>query len=223
MNETRYTLRTLETMLSEQGKNAIYPCIMDLVEHGLVLTRFSTDEFSPNLQDITQYLAAWSRHTGLSEEESREWLIDYSISIGSSLSKRTPAAVRHSTKSILKYIYRSSIPFYCQCDKNSFKAHCSGDCPVYTEMQTNLSTKAGELLYTMPVLRVQTTVFEPVLPLKEAYREQFDTALRIAHEEAQKGTNLRGIVAILNNRGLKTRTGRQWKDAILRNELKRIL
>ena len=221
-NETRYTLRILETMPGEQSKNAIYPCIRDLLEHGLVLTRFSADEFPPNLQDITHYLAAWSKHAGLSEEESREWLIDYCISICSSLSTRTPAAVRHSTKSILKYIYRASIPFYCQCDKNSFKAHCSGDCPVYTEMQTNLSTKAGELLYTRPVSNAQTTIFEPVLPLKEAYREQFDTALRIAHEEAQKGTNLRDIVAILNNCGLKTRTGRQWKDAILRNELKRI-
>ena len=93
----------LETILGDRGKNTFYPCIWDLVEHGLDLARFSADEIKSQRQDITQYLAAWSRHTGLSEEESSSWLIDYCIGRLSSLSTRSPAAIRHNTKSNLRY------------------------------------------------------------------------------------------------------------------------
>ena len=221
-NEIRSFLNTLEIMLDEQGKNAIYPCIRDLTEQCLDLALFSSAEIPPNLQDITHYLAAWSRHTGLSEEESRDWLIDYCITMGSSLTTKTPAAIRHSTKSILKYVYRSSVPFLCQCANNRFHAQCSSECPVYDDMQTNLRVKADELSHPRQVSRAQATLIEPTLSLKEVYREQFNTALGIILDEGQKGTNIKDILAILNERGLKTRTGRKWQDAILRHELKNL-
>ena len=70
-------LSRLETMLGEPRKATIYPCIRDLVEHGIDLARFSAGEIKPQRQDVTQYVAAWSRHAGLGEEETRDWLIDY--------------------------------------------------------------------------------------------------------------------------------------------------
>lgn len=215
-------LSILDTLLGGRYKDTIYPCIRDLVEHGLDLARFSADEIKPQHQDITQYLAAWSRHAGLSEEESSIWLIDYCISMLSSLTTRSPAAIRHSTKSNLRYIYRSAVPFLCQCANNRFRAQCSSDCLVYADMQANLCAKASEVSGPRPVSRPLVPLIEPVLPVKEFYLEQFHTGLRLALDEVQKGTKMQGIVVLLNERGLKTRTGRKWGYAILRNELQKL-
>jgi hypothetical protein len=162
-------LSILDTMLGDRGTDTIYPCIRDLVEHGLDLARFSAGEITPQRQDITQYLAAWSRHAGLSEEESCGWLIDYCTIMLSSLSPRSPAAIRHSTKSNLRYIYRSAVPFLCQCANNRFRAQCSSDCPVYADMQANLRAQASEALHPRPVDRPPAPLVEPVLPVKEVY------------------------------------------------------
>ena len=66
-NGGRPFLSILDTMLGDRGTDTIYPCIRDLVEHGFDLARFSAGEITPQHQDITQYLAAWSRHAGLSK------------------------------------------------------------------------------------------------------------------------------------------------------------
>ena len=218
-NEGRSFLNVLDTMLGDRGKDTLYPCIRDLVEHGLDLARFAAGETTPQRQDITQYLAAWSRHAGLSEEEASAWLVDYCVALLASLSRRTPATLRHSTKSNLRYIYRSAVPFLCHCANNPFRAHCRPDCPVYADMQAKLRAKASELAQPRPVARPLAPVIEPVRPVKAVYLEQFQTGLRLALDEVRKGTKMRRIVEILKERGLKTRTGREWKYAILRNEL----
>jgi hypothetical protein len=138
-----------------------------LVENGLGLARFSAGEIAPQRQDITQYMAAWSRHAGLSEEESCGWLIDYCTIMLSSISPRSPAAIRHSTKSNLRYIYRSAVPFFCPCVNNRFRAQCSSDCPVYADMQAKIRAKASEVLTPRPVTRPQPPLHEPALPVKE--------------------------------------------------------
>ena len=212
----------LNTLLGDRGKDTIYPCIRDLVENGLGLARFSAGEIAPQRQDITQYMAAWSRHAGLSEEESCGWLIDYCTIMLLSISPRSPAAIRHSTKSNLRYIYRSAVPFLCQCANNRFRAQCSSDCPVYADMQAKLRAKASEVLNPRPLASPQSPLPEPALPVKEVYREQFHAGLRFALDEVQKGTKMRRIVELLNERGLKTRTGRKWQYVILRNELKNL-
>jgi len=89
-------------------------------------------------------------------------------------------------------------------------------------MQAKLRARANETLHPRPVPTPQAAVIEPVLPVKEVYQQQFQTGLRLAIDEVQKGTNLRGIVEFLNERGLKTRTGRPWKYEILLNELRNI-
>lgn len=216
LNEGRPFLNLLNTLLSDRGKDTLYLCILDLVEHGLDLARFAAGERPPQRQDITQYLAAWSRHAGLSEEESSAWLIDYCITLLTRLSRRTPAAVRHSTKSNLRYIYRSAVPFLCHGANGPFRAHCCPECPVYADMQAKREAKAIELAH--PRVRPPTPVIV-LLPVKVANQEQFQTGLRLALEEVRKGTKIGRIVELLNERGLKTRTGREWKYAILRNEL----
>jgi hypothetical protein len=218
LNEGRPFLNVLDTLLGDRGKDTLYPCIRDLVEHGLDLPRFAAGEMTPQRQDITQYLAAWSRHAGLSEEEASAWLVDYCAAVLVAISRRTPAAVRHSTKSNLRYIYRSAVPFLCHGANNPFRADCRPDCPVYADMQAKLHAKAIELAQPRPVVRPPAPVIVS-LSVKAANLEQFQTGLRLALDEVQKGTKMRRIVELLNERGLKTRTGRDWKYGILRNEL----
>ena len=130
--------------------------------------------------------------------------------------------LRHSTQSNLRYIYRSAVPFLCQCADNRFRARCSRDCPVYADRQAQLRAKAIEALNPKPYVRPPLPVPEVVLPVKAAHREQFETGLRLALEEVKKGTKLPRIVELLNQRGLKTKTGRQWLYATRRNELERL-
>jgi hypothetical protein len=218
LNEGTTFLNVLDTLLANRGKDTLYPCIRDLVEHGLDLARFAAGETTPQRQDITQYLAAWSRHAGLSEEEASAWLVEYCAARLVVLSRRTPAAVRHSTKSNLRYIYRSAVPFLCDGANNPFRAHCRPDCPVYADMQAKRQAKALEMAQPKPAFRPPDPVIV-ALPVKVANQEQFQTGLRLAFDEVRKGTKMPRIVELLNKRGLKTRTGREWKYAILRNEL----
>jgi hypothetical protein len=213
-------LDALDAMLADRGRDTLYLCIRDLVEHGLSLARFAPGERTPQRQDITQYLAAWSRHAGLTEEESRAWLVEYCATRLAVLSKRTPAAIRHSTKSNLRYIYRSAVPFLCHGADNPFRANCRPDCPAYADMPAKLQAQASELAQRRLLARAPAPVIEPVLPVKAVWSKQFQTGLELALDEVQKGTKMPRIVEILNERGLKTRTGREWKYAILRNELR---
>jgi hypothetical protein len=213
-------LSQLENLLGSRAEGAIYQCIRDLIEHGLDRSRFPPGSTTPNRQAVTEHLAAWSRHVGLSEEESRSWLVDYTVAMLGSISKSTPAAIRHSTKSNLRYIYRSEVPFVCRCAHNRFRAACRGDCPVYAEMHGK--SDAEERPSRRPVLRPEAPLVPTVLPVKQLYREQLQTGLRLALEETQKGIKLHRIVEVLNERGLKTRTGRPWTYGILRNELQRL-
>ncbi len=79
LNEESAFLNVLDTLLGSRGKDTLSPCIRDLVEHGLDLARFAAGERTTQRQDITLYLAAWSRHAGLSDEEARAWLADYCV------------------------------------------------------------------------------------------------------------------------------------------------
>jgi len=218
LNEGSAFLNVLDALLGGRGKDTLYLCIRDLVEHGLDLARFAAGETRPQRQDITQYLAAWSRHAGLSEEESSAWLVDYCAVLLVAISRRTPAAVRHSTKSNLRYIYRSAVPFLCHGANNPFRAHCRPDCPVYADMEAKRQAKAIEMAQPRPAFRPPAPVIVS-LSVKAANREQFQTGLRLALDEVRKGTKMPRIVELLKERGLKTRTGREWKYAILRNEL----
>src|SRR3989304_6305290 len=92
-------LTALRALLDDRSGEVIYPCIHDLVENGLTLARFSSVNRIPTRQDVTQYLSAWCRHAGLTEEECRGWLIEYCTVMLSSISKTSVSGIRHSTKS----------------------------------------------------------------------------------------------------------------------------
>ena len=211
-------LLQLKTMLGARAGDVLHPCIVDLVRHGLDAARFEQGQPRPHRQDITQYLAAWSRHAGLDEEACREWLTEYCVEMLSLLTKRSPAAIRHSTKSNIRYIYRSEVPFLCGRADNPFKAECRSDCPVYSDMPARVTAHRQAPTPRRP---------PPAQPLtwssvKERHRKQFEEALDFIRDELAKGTKCRGLVELLHLRELKTRTGRPWTEGILRREMKRM-
>lgn len=217
--EGRPFLNALETMLGDRAGTVLYPCIRDLVSHGLDLARFPAGQASPQRQNITQYLAAWSRHAGLTHEQSSSWLIEYCATLLTRISRRTAAAVRHSTKSNLRYIYGSEVVFLCDCAKNPFRAECRPDCPVHDDMQAKSIARALEATQPRTDVRLPPPVFQVVVPAKQANREQFQAALVLARDQLQKGIKIQKITTILNERGLKTRTGRKWTYGTLHREL----
>ncbi len=59
-------------------------------------------------------------------------------------------------------------------------------------------------------------------PVKERYSAQFEEALSFLQGHIKKGTSKHDVVALLNKRGFKTRTGRKWTYVILGNELTKL-
>jgi hypothetical protein len=213
----------LSDLFRDLNRGKIYPCIQDLAENGLQKVRLSPDAPIPTRQEVTQYLAAWCRHSGLSQEDCLAWLVEYSVAMLSSISKASPSGIRHSTKSNVKYIYRADIPFLCECDENPFRALCSVDCPLYADMQAKLvekRNKKSDMLYVIPEPVGLPEIQKP--SVRERYKNQFETALKVIRSEMEKGTGRRAILDLLIEREFKTRTGKRWTYSILGNEQSRI-
>jgi hypothetical protein len=213
-------LDKLTALLGDRGEGALFPCIQDLVTNGLQTSRFSPAEGVPNRQDVTQYLAAWSRFAGLDQETCRRWLSDYAVAMLSPISKSSPSGIRHSTKSNLKYIYRDEVAFACGCEANQFRARCSDTCPVYEEMKRKPvkgeGARAARTAYPDEFAEL------PPARVKERFQEQFEAAAELVLRELGKGTKKAAIVEILNQQGMKTRTGREWTVGILSAEIRKL-
>jgi len=216
-------LRRLSNLFRDSNRGKIYLCIQDLAENGLQVARFSPDAPIPTRHEVTQYLAAWCRHAGLSQEDCLAWLVEYSVTMLSSISKASPSGIRHSTKSNVNYIYRADIPFLCECDENPFMALCSADCPLYADMQAMLAEKRNKKPDISHVIQGPVGIPEIQKPsVRETYKNQFEAAMEVIRSEMEKGTERKAILDLLLERGFKTRTGKKWTYSILGNEQSRI-
>ncbi len=218
-------LNRLRKILTENNEKYLFPCIRDLVANGLNLERFSDEDRIPSRQDITQYLAAWFKHTGLSSEECRKWMIGYCIGMLSAISSSSKSRIRHSTKSNIKYIYKSDVTVNCRCKQNSFKALCDPACPIYEEM-TQRAKESEAVTILKPKRIADKRIADEIVPIqissKEKHRDQFKKAMEVAHNHIQQRVSKKEIVNLLNNSGFKTRTGKKWSYAILMGELKKL-
>ncbi|MFZ3044555.1 MAG: hypothetical protein WA151_01465 [Desulfatirhabdiaceae bacterium] len=222
MKQTSLLLR-LHKLLPAEDTDVLYPCIQDLLENGLDASRFVEAEQRPNRQEVTQYIAAWCRSIGMGEDDCRGWIIDYCTIKLSSISNSTAAAIRHSTKSNLKYIYRSEVPFSCEVDKNRFKAACSKTCPCYADMSVRFEAEKNRKVEALRVLATCTTPEpDPEPTPKEIRRQAFEKSLSYIRTEVKKGRPLKQIVQLLNKNGYKTRGAKEWTISILSNEISRL-
>ncbi|MCF8112691.1 MAG: hypothetical protein K9K21_02435 [Desulfotignum sp.] len=212
----------LTTLLGDGAGISIYPCIDDLVTNGILLSRFSASDQIPARQDVTQYLAAWCRDAYISQDACLTWLSDYAVAVLASLSKSSASRIRHSTKSNVKYIYRSDHPFVCGRENNPFRAACSKTCPVYNEMGIKAARATAHSLSAMEQRHAPVSPVTTALSKKEVYREKFLAAKQLISQELSKGTKMTDILNRLKQQGMKTRTGREWTYSILANEIKKI-
>jgi len=224
-SNTDMNLKGLRKALEENNKGRLFHCIKDLVTNGLSLERFPEGERTPSRQDLTQFLAAWFKYIGISADECRDWMNRYCVDVLSSISSSSPSKIRHSTKSNIKYIYKSDTTLDCRCENNPFKTDCDRNCPVYEEMLGKYrEAKAREANISYEIEgrnKVEDEEKEPSAPsVREQYRDQFEEAVKTAHECATRGVPHRKIVAFLNDRGFKTRSGKKWTYSLLGNELR---
>jgi hypothetical protein len=211
-------LARLRALLGDRAGALVYPCIEDLVENGLSLDRFAPGEYPPCRQDVTQFLAAWFRHAGLDDEACRGWLIEFCAEVLVVLSRRTPAAIRHSTRSNIKYIYGYGVDFACRCEQNRFRARCRVECPAYAEMQSRKAAEDAGTYDPRPRRPLGYVPIPALVPVKARHREQFERAMAMVREEMTRGKRLERVLKMLKEQGYKTRTGREWSLSVLSRE-----
>lgn len=222
--KTSIHLKSLTEILSDKVETHLFSCVDDLVVNGLSLDRFSTEGLKPTRQDVTQFIAAWFKHIGISAEECRDWMIEYCVDVLSPISSSSKSQIRHSTKSNIKYIFKSDVKFDCGCENNDFKAICKRDCPVYDEMsilyQERLAREANKSYEIERKESDYQIIVQPLL-LRDQYKDQFEKGMKVVREKIKEGVARKDIVAFLNDKEYKTRTGKKWTYANLAIELKK--
>lgn len=224
--DTNKHLNKLIEILIEKEMKHLFPCIKDLIVNGLTLTRFSSEDQKPTRQDITQYILAWIRYRGLSTEECLDWMMEYCLEVLAPLSSSSLSRIRHSTKSNIKYIYRSEVPFECECENNPFKALCEKSCPVYEEMSDKKRKREEEEAREKEEREKRDAEFRknlepPPMLKRDKYKEQFDKAMETVQKCINEGKKRKEIVKLLNDRDFKTRTGKKWTYEVLLTEMNR--
>ena len=217
-------IERLTKILDDGQKQKIYSCIQDLLSIGIVPERFKAGEPFPSRQDVTHFILAWLKHIGVPADRCRNWMIRYCERELSKISSSSPSRIRHSTKSLIKYIYRSEdVSFVCGCEQNKLKAACEPNCPIYGEMkhkhQIRMKQLYDDIHYVRP--RVQPSV-EPPLQVRERYKEQFDKAMEVVKEHLNQVSSIDEMTQYLNDQGYKTRNGKSWTSSTLRNETKKL-
>jgi len=212
--------KKLIKIIGKKAYNVAYPCIKDLINNGISMDRFTESCNKPNRQDVSSFLAAWCKHIGLTKEDYREWLIDYSIDVLSAISSSKPSRIRHSTKSAIKFIHKSDAPFICNCEHNIFKAACSKDCVIYEKMNeiylVNLEKKQ-KLLEKYKNRSSDEIPIDGCLTKKEQSKKQFEKTLDLIKQYINQGHKKKEIVKMLNDEGYTTMIGREWKAGYLSN------
>ena len=212
----------LVSLLKEDSR--IYACVRDLLEHGPTSTAYSDDEYRPSRSEITHYLAKWLKSINVAHSRCLEWLSPYAQDVLSVISKSSQSQIRHNTKSIVKYIYNSDVPFDCLGERNVIRARCGADCPIYDM----ISEPPAPAVRSRGIPGGPTAGAEnidaseiQIVRVKDGFREQFEKAMSHARDHVAKGKSIKRVVRLLNDEGFKTRTGKVWSVSILNNELRK--
>ncbi len=224
------SLNTLIDLLRKHAEARVFPCIRELITEGLHSERLSPDDPAPSRQDITQFVVAWFRHIGVPKDLCREWMIPYCTERLSVMSSSSISQIRHSTKSNVKYIYKSEVPFECGAKNNIFRASCAETCPLFDKMtekhQQKMAEKAEKVEKRYEPERLDQKAIAAnrgtFKSSKEQHREQFVKAMEFVCDQVAGGVTTRHIVKMLDEKGYKTRTGKKWSRAILFVELKKL-
>ena len=190
-----------------------YACLRDLMEQGPVGTRGSPVPSRPSRSDITHYLAMWARSIGLSEESCLEWVTGYALGALAAISTSSPGAIRHNTKGIVKYIYRSGCPFNCAKERNALQCRCDPLCPIYPRVEVPVPKPSVAAAAAAEARRNEPP--QLIGRVKDRYREAYEKSLQAIREMQADGRKPAEIIERLNAENLPTKTGRKWTHQIL--------
>jgi hypothetical protein len=217
-------LKQLIHILTAEGKQQhLYACMEDLAANGLDPTRFAATESKPRRQDLAQHVISYLCEIGIPENNCRQWAIDYCTDMLSKISSTSLSQIKHSAKSTIKYIYGAKVPFDCGCQNNPFKAACDPNCPVYSEMEQRYQARLQQdALRLSGVVEKQAPPEKDLeyLSKKQQYKERFEAAQALMKDCMLKEMKSKTILALLNEQGLITRTGKSWTLSILSREMK---
>lgn len=212
-------LENLLAIIEAKKATQPYACIRDLVSNGLCLDRYPDDDTKKaNRHEVTLFLAAWCRRAGLEPDDYRDWLVNYSTEVLAAISSTALSQIRHSTKSTIKFIHRSEVPFVCKCEDNIFKAACSADCPAYKEMREcymrlldEEQQKVDKLQkITEDAAKERAALPPPKQTTTQKYKKQYEESLLLIKQHLDDGYTKKAITKILNDKGYKTTIGNQW-------------
>ena len=246
--EEKDHLIQLKSILGAQHRDKLYYCIADLAENGICQSRFGATEPRPDRQQVTQYVASWFKHAGLSAEECQGWLTDYAVNVLGAISSSGSSQIRHSTKSNVKFIYKAEVPYECGCENNPFKAHCEKACVIYADMAERVTERERQKREEEEERRKRQAEIEIAKAQQKAeeqkrkeelkkqtaakrtkarkaaekcWLETCGAACKIALEHRQKGLTMRQTAQGLNDAGFRTSTDRSWTDQSINLALKR--
>ena len=205
----------LRELISKYPTANLYPCIADLSENGVDLSRFESESKRPCRQDVTQYLAAWFRDSGISKDDCQIWMMEYCTEVLSRISSSSKSAIRHSTKSNIKYAYKANSTFRCEKETNPFRAHCTSTCPNYNQV-------IEEVTASVQVFSTPLAANIPPGGLKAQYKEQFTKATELIGQLKQAGRSIDQISQQLNEDSFKTKTGKAWTESLVSLEIRKI-
>ncbi len=234
-------LDQLKLLLGPEHQDRLYYCIADLAKNGICNSRFGTADPLPDRQQVTQFLASWFKHAGLSTDECRGWLIDYAVNVLSALSSSSPSRIRHSTKSNIKYIDRAGVAFECGCENNPFKARCEQTCAIYRDMAEKAAERKHRRLKEEKELSKQQAELEKAktrknaemkkqaaakrlkagITLEKRWLETFGEVCNIAAKHRQKGLTMLQTAKKLNDAGFRTSKNCLWTNQTITIALKR--
>jgi hypothetical protein len=165
----------------------------------------------PSRSDIIHYLAKWARSIGLPQDVCLEWLTAYALGALAAISTTSPGAIRHNTKGIVKYVYRTGYPFNCGKEHNALHCRCDPQCPVYHQAEAPLPKPGAGAEGDAPPQWLGR--------VKDRYRERFEKSLLAIREMRAAGRKSTEILERLNAEGLPTKTGRKWTSSTLSRAL----
>ncbi len=213
-------LERLKDFLPESERSRIPPCIEELVVERPFLKAQSGEEYRPSRQDITQFLAAWFKHIGLSKDECGQWLVEFCTDVLSAISSSSISRIRHSTKSNLKYIYNYDISFEYELEKTRYHVHIQRFMEA-NKGRSRTMVSSGDTAMENGRAPKEKPVKPKPMPVREKYREQFMKAVQCIEEKAGQGISRKDLVSLLNEQGFRTANGRPWTYGILSFEIKR--
>lgn len=197
------------------GKQQTIPSwLEDLLVFGPRLEQWKPIEQRANRVLITEFLANWMKSAEITQEQCLQWLDPYCCEVLAVYSKSGRSAIRHGTKANVRWVYNSGFGF----DFEAIAREAPGqtpDQPAYMALLTHWN----DLLWEAKRIKRESyvpPVFEPVLPVKKRYEEQFNKGVQFALQKQAEALNVREITEKLNEQGFLSKTGRKWKESMLR-------